>query len=128
MNAQACYEAFDHQHRRYKELFWQEMKQHRKPLGNKLAAPKTVLSFAEDLMLCPTEDGVQARIARDLEAARGCYTIAGDVASEVYKLNAAILIQVGQNETPFCLFATVVRLRCEAAIEKFGDSWNPPAT
>jgi len=117
-------EVFGHQQARFRELFWQAMKRHGKPLGNKSASPKTVLAFAEDLMLCPTEDAAQVRIERDLEAARGCYIISGDVASAAYRARAVILIPVGQNETPFCLLAAIVRLRCEAAIEKFGDAWN----
>jgi hypothetical protein len=123
MNPETSGTAFVHQQRRFRELFWQAMKQHGKPLGNKSAPPKTVLAFAEDLMLCPTEDAAQVRIERDLEAARGCYIISGDVASAACIGRALILIPTGQNETPFCLLGAVVLLRAEAAIQEHGDSW-----
>jgi hypothetical protein len=102
------------------------MKRYGKPLGNAIASPKTVLSFAEDLMLCPTEDAAQVRIGRDLEAARGCHIISVDVASATDIGRAAILIPIGQNETPFCLLGAIVRLRAEAAIEKYGNHWLSP--
>ena len=124
MNPEIALEVFGRQHRKFQELFWQAMKRHGKPLGPKSAPPKTVLAFAEDLMLCPTEDAARVRIERDLEAARGCYIVSGDVASAADRARAVILIPAGQNETPFCLLAAIVRLRCEAAVEKFGNAWN----
>jgi hypothetical protein len=124
VNSETSLEVFYRQQTGFRELFWRAMKQHGKPLGHTSAPPKTVLAFAEDLMLCPTEDAVRVRIERDLEAARGCHIVSGDVASAADRLRAAILIPVGQNETPFCLLAVIVRLRCEATIEKFGNAWN----
>lgn len=66
-------------------------------LGPTIAKPSAVLSFAEDLMLCPTEESALIRIQRDLEAARGCQIIAGDVASEVGKRHAQISVPTGES-------------------------------
>jgi hypothetical protein len=96
------------------------------PLGPKMAAPKAVLSFAEDLILCPSEEAALVRIQRDREAARGCYIIANDAGSATCTGRARILIPVGSNETPFCLLGMVVKLRAEAAIAQYGDHWLGP--
>ena len=117
---------FSRQTRRSQELFQEEMGRCGKPLGEKIDSPKTVLSFAEDLILCPTEAAVIIRLQRDREAARGVYVIAGDVASAADIGRALILIPVGPNETPFCLLAAIVTLRAQAAIEKYGDHWLGP--
>jgi len=97
-----------------------------KPLGTTIASPKTVLSFAEELMLCPSEESAITRMRRDLEAARGVYIVAGDVASAADIGHAQILIPTGPNETPFCLLAAVVCERAQVAIDKYGDSWDGP--
>jgi len=123
MNPETSRQAFARQTQRFQELFERALKHYGKPLGRTLAPPKAVLSFAEDLMLCPTEDGALIRIERNLEAARGCYVTARDVASEAYLGRALILIPTSSNETPFCLLGAIVRLRAEAAIQQHGDSW-----
>jgi hypothetical protein len=115
---------FSRQLQRFRELFFGQCMS--TPLGSKIASPSAVLSFAEDLMLCPTEEAALTRMQRDREAARGCYITANDAASAVYIGRALILIPVGQNETPFCRLGLVVRLRAQAAIEKYGDHWLGP--
>ena len=77
VNPEASQQAFSRQLRRFQELYRNEVLV---PLGSTLASPKAVLTFAEELMLCPTEDAVIIRLQRDREAARGVYVIAGDVA------------------------------------------------
>jgi hypothetical protein len=124
-NPEASRLVFSRQTRRFQELFQAEMRRDPKPLGKRIASPAAVLSFAEDLMLCPTEEAALVRMQRDRESARGCYIIAGDVASATDIGCALILIPVGPNETPFCLLAAVVRLRAQGAIEKYGDHWLP---
>lgn len=114
-------QAFDDQLQRFRELFVGQCT--RTPLGPKIAPPSVVLSFAEDLMLCPTEESALVRMLRDREAARGCYIIAGDVGAAADAGRAQILIPVGSGETPFCLLGAVVRLRAQAAIDKHGDAW-----
>lgn len=120
VNPEASQQAFSRQLRRFQELYRNEVLV---PLGSTLASPKAVLTFAEELMLCPTEDAVIIRLQRDREAARGVYVIAGDVASAACVGRARILIPFGPNETPFCLLAAVVCVRAQLAIEKHGDSW-----
>lgn len=124
MNPEACEQAFRHQSKRFRVLFWQVMKQHGQPLGPTNAGPKAVLSFVEGLMICPTEDAALTHIARDLEPAKTCSIIAGDVASADDIRNALSVDLPGQGETPFCYLAAILRYRSEAAIEKFGDSWS----
>jgi hypothetical protein len=63
--------------------------------GPTIAKPSVVLSFAEDLMLCPTEESALIRMQRDPEAARGFQIIAGDVASEVGKRRVPISVPTG---------------------------------
>jgi hypothetical protein len=96
------------------------------PLGPKIAPPSAVLSFAEDLMLCPAEEAAILRMQRDREAARGCYIIANDVGAAACTGRARILIPVGKIETPFCLLGLVVKLRAEEAMQKHGDHWLGP--
>jgi hypothetical protein len=124
VNPESSEIAFVRQLQRFRELFFGQCMN--TPLGPTIAPPKTVLSFAEDLMLCPTEEAALVRMQRDREAARGCYIIAGDVASAACVGRALILIPVGQNETPFCLLGAVVLLRTQTAIEKSGDHWLGP--
>jgi hypothetical protein len=116
-------QVFVRQTRRFRELFDAQM---RSPLPGPLALPKTVLAFAEDLILCPTEEAVTIRIERDRQAARGCYVTANDVVSEIGRGNAQIAIPVGPSETPFCLLASVVIARVREAVAKHGDSWGSP--
>jgi len=118
-------QAFARQLRRFRELWNDEMRQ-RGPCGRTLASPKAVLSFAEDLILCPTEEAVKVRLQRDREAARGVYVTAGDVNSAACAGRARILIPIGPNETPFGLLAQIVILRAQMAIEKHGDHWLGP--
>jgi hypothetical protein len=108
-------------------LFDLEMSRFGKPVGLRPARPKTVLSFAEDLMLCPTEESALSRIHRDREAARGFRVISGDLATAVGRGNATIAIPVHQDETPFCLVASVVRLRAQEALEEYQNAWGPEA-
>jgi hypothetical protein len=96
------------------------------PLGNKLASPKTVLSFAENLILCPTEDAVIALLQRDREAARGAYAVAGDAHSAVCTGRAQVLIQPARGQTPFFLLAVIVRDYAKTILEKYGDVWPGP--
>lgn len=122
VNPEASHIAFDRQLQRFRELFWGQAMS--TPLGPTIASPSAVLSFAEDLILCPTEEAALVRMRRDREAARGCYITANDVAFSTYAGRARILIPIGANETPFCLLATVVRLRAQDVIEKYGDFWT----
>jgi hypothetical protein len=117
--------AFARQLREFRELFYQAMKEG--PLGPKLASPKTVLSFAEDLMLCPTEDAAKALLQRDREGARGVYAIAGDAVRSGDAKRAQALIRTGPNQTPFFVLAAVVRLIANATIERYGGNhWPSP--
>jgi len=115
-------QVFLRQFRRFRLLWFEDMKKNG-PLGNKLASPKNVLSFAEDLILCPTEEAVKVLLQRDREAARGVYITAGDVNTEVGKGHVQVLIPVGPHETPFGLLGAVVRAQAQAAIEKYGGNW-----
>jgi hypothetical protein len=117
-------QVFARQLQRFRELFFGQCMN--TPLGPKIAPPSAVLSFAEDLMLCPTEEAALTRMQRDREAARGCYITANDVDAAAGAGRAQILIPVGSAETPFCLLGEVVRLRAQAAIEKYKDHWLGP--
>lgn len=124
-NSETPEQAFSRQTRRFRELFQDEVSQ-RGPLGNKLASPKSVLSFAEDLMICPNEDAVKVRLQRDREAGRGVYVIAGDAVRAADIRRALAAIPFDRTDTPFCLLCEIVRARAQAAIDKHGDSWGVP--
>ncbi len=121
MNPETSQQVFVRQTRRFRELFFSQCMD--SPLGSTIAKPSDVLSFAEGLMICPTEESALVHMKRDREAARGCSIISGDVVSAAEIGRVKILMTVGQNETPFCLLACVVRLRCQTAIEKNEDAW-----
>jgi hypothetical protein len=125
MDSENSQQAFARQLQRFRGLFQDELRQ-RGPLGSTLASPHAVLSFAEDLMLCPNEAAVIVRLQRDREAARGVYVIAGDAARAHDIAHVLAAFQFGPNETPFCLLASVVRAHAQAMIAKRGNSWGPP--
>jgi hypothetical protein len=118
--------ALDRQTRRLRDLFDKEMSRTAQPLGQTLARPETVLSFAEDLMLCPNEESALKLIQRDLEASRGLLLFSTATLVEVERGNARIEVSFGQNETPFCLVAGVARQRAQEAIADYEDSWFGP--
>jgi hypothetical protein len=124
VNPETSEQAFSRQLRRFRELFWKQVMS--TPVGPTIAPPSVVLSFAEDLMLCPTEEAALVRMQRDREAARGCCTIAEGVNSAACIGRARILMPTSPTETPFCLLGAVVRLRAQMAIEKYGDHWLGP--
>jgi hypothetical protein len=101
----ASRKAFSRQTRRFRQLFLEALRQHGNSLGNTIASPKNVLSFAEDLIICPTEEAVTSLMRRDLEAARGVYIIAGDLDTSAGRGHVQFAIPVSQTETPFCLLA-----------------------
>lgn len=114
--------AFGNQLQKFRKLFFGHCM--KSPLGETLALPSAVLVFAEGLMLCPTEESALTHMQRDREGARGCYSIAGDVASEAYAGRAHILIPKGREETPFALLGQVVCLVVQATIDRHGDKWS----
>lgn len=117
-------QAFDGQLRRFRELFFHQCMS--TPLGPRLALPSAVLSFAEALMLCPTEEAALTRMQRDREGARGAYIVAGDVGRAADIGRARILIPYRDDEAPFALLGHVVALRAQAALDQNRkDEWLP---
>ena len=115
---------FRRQHRRFRELY--TILSHPKAVGPKIAAPSSVLSFAEALLLCPTEDAVLARMQRDQEGARGYYIVANDVAALDATGRAVFAIPPTPCETPFGLLSEIVIVWSKTSLEKHADSWGLP--
>jgi hypothetical protein len=114
-------EAFVHQTERFEELLQTDPQ--KLYISSKLALPRTVLSFAEDLMLCQTEAAAASHIEQDREAARGCWIVADELASATGKERNQFSVSLGATQTPFRLLAAIAIARCQLAIERNGDSW-----
>jgi len=95
------------------------------PFGDTRPAPARVLSFAEALLLCPTEDAVQVHIARDRAAAELCRVHANDMASAFDIENAANGLERSMHETPFYLLASVLVRRARLSVEQMDEKWKP---
>jgi len=94
------------------------------PYGAGLPTPARVLTFAEALLLCPTEDAVLAHIARDREAAELCRGHANDMASAFDIESAAIGLERSTYETPFYLLASVLVRRARLSVEQMDEKWR----
>lgn len=100
--------AFDAQFRIFRQLFDDEMRRYGKGLASRSAPFSEALEFAKDLMLCPTEEAVQARIGKNLEASRVIYIAAPDLRDFVEVAYAQCSIQAWREQTPFFTLAYVL--------------------
>jgi hypothetical protein len=109
--------SFVHQALRFEKLLGHD----RQFVCNTFPPPKDVLSFAEKLMVCQTEEQAASRIGLDREAAKGCLEIAKTGVSAYEKENGIILTA---SQMPFAALSTVVIWSCRKHIAKTGrDQW-----
>src|ERR1041385_1886269 len=66
MNSEELTAAFHSERARFRELFLREMKKRGEPLPRSLGLPSGVLSFAEEIMICPSEESASVRMQQGL--------------------------------------------------------------
>jgi hypothetical protein len=95
------------------------------PFGEQLPAPKRVSSFAEALLVCPTEDAILTHIGRDRESAELCRGYANDMATGFDIESAAAGLERSMHETPLYLLASVLVRRARLSAEQMDEKWKP---
>lgn len=94
------------------------------PFGEQRPTPAEVLSFAEELLVCPTEDAVLTHIGRDRRSAELCRVYAVDMASGFDIESAASGLERSTHETPFYLLASVLVHRARLSVEQMDEKWK----
>ena len=93
--------------------------------GKDRPSPTRVLAFVEALLLCPTENAAQARIAQDPASAELCQGTAEDMGRAFDIENALAGVKRPMHETPFYLLASVLLQRARLTVEQLSDDWKP---
>jgi len=87
--------------------------------------PSDVLSFAESLTACPTEEAVQSHIRRNPAKAQAFLAMSQSLAHAAEKGSAPILIPTVPNQTPFFVLSHCVSVWVQNGIDTIGNRWNP---
>jgi len=88
--------------------------------------PNDVLSFAKELLNCPSTDALITRMQQSSEKARArAFLMAAvSLAFDVEKGNVAIKVSAGSFPTPFYVLATLVIERMQLTLNQRGNRWG----
>lgn len=83
-----------------------------------------LLGFAEDLMLCPSEDAVRVRIQRGLREAQQFLKCADTLVGGIEKIDEKPSLRSVANDTPFFLLANTAKDFLELVRKNCPEDWG----
>jgi hypothetical protein len=87
------------------------------------ALPSDALSFAEFLLLCPTEDAAKLQMQRDHKGATGFLSIVYSLETEWPKIGISIVAETPTHAAPFFVLASFVQEYLEKMKQQSSDDW-----